>query len=44
MDDGLVFQKIETGTVAVVILFGCITFTTVGLATRTWLVGDYRGK
>ena len=36
------FDDIAPSTVAMIILFGSIIFTTVGMATRDWLVGDTR--
>jgi hypothetical protein len=36
------FDEIAPSTVAMIILFGSIIFTTVGMAARDWLIGDKR--
>jgi len=45
-DDGdivsLSLGLISSSAVSMIILFGTVTLTTVGMATRTWLIGDTR--
>lgn len=41
-DSATDMQSIGPSTVAMLILFGSVTFATVGMAARTWLLGDNR--
>lgn len=40
---GEAVDGLAPSTVAMIILFGSITFATVGMASRAWLWGDKRG-
>ena len=44
MDEGGMMESMGPSTITLVLFFGCITFATVGLATRSWLLDESHGK
>ena len=44
MDQAGMMESMGPSTITLVLFFGCITFATVGLATRSWLLDESQSK